>query len=111
MSSLFKNNFYAFIYIYNFLYLHKNGELMPSSYFTQKWKKWQQKSGLTVTAHQMRHTYNTMLFEADIDVKDALVIMGHADISTTRNVYTYVREKRLKATFEKMNNYINSNVH
>lgn len=31
-------------------------------------------------AHMLRHTYATMLFDADVDVKSAQKFLGHADI-------------------------------
>lgn len=77
-----------------------------NSWYTRQWKTFRKATELDVTPHQLRHTYATMLFEADIDIKDAQNLMGHADISTTRNIYTHVREKRLEETAAKLNNFI-----
>lgn len=40
----------------------------------------------------LRHTYCTDLQKAGIDVRTAQVFMGHADISTTANIYTHQDE-------------------
>ncbi len=42
----------------------------------------------TLTAHHLRHGYVTMLFEAGVDEYTAKELAGHADIATTRAIYT-----------------------
>lgn len=59
-----------------------------------------------VSAHQFRHEYCTVLFEAGIDEKTAQVIMGHADLSTMRNVYTHLRAKKLADATEQLNSFV-----
>ena len=68
---------------------------------------WRDQTGLDLTAHQLRHGYATLLHEADIDVKDAQDLLGHADASTTQNIYTEVSDRRRKAVAEKINSYLN----
>lgn len=60
-----------------------------------------------ITLHRLRHTFCTMLYEFGIDIKDAQVIMGHADIITTQNIYTHVRDSKLEQTALKINNQLN----
>ena len=38
------------------------------------------------TAHQLRHTYATMLYDAGVDVKTAQDFLGHADPTVTMNI-------------------------
>ena len=40
------------------------------------------------TPHFLRHTFATMLYLQDINVVDAMQILGHTDIQTTINIYT-----------------------
>ncbi len=48
--------------------------------------------------HNLRHTYATRLFEANIPPKTVQKLMGHADIQTTMNIYTHVmKDKKLEA--------------
>ena len=40
------------------------------------------------TPHYLRHTFATMLYLQDINVVDAMQILGHSDVQTTINIYT-----------------------
>lgn len=70
-----------------------------------KWRKWQKENDTTITAHQLRHGFATMLFEAGIDIKDAQELMGHSDITTTHSIYTHIRNKRKEETAKKLNEF------
>ena len=83
---------------------NQDGHYMNSSYFERHWKKYKNETGLTVSPHQLRHTFATLLYEWDISDKDTQEILGHSDISTTRNIYTHIRKSRLNYTLQKMNN-------
>jgi integrase len=48
----------------------------------------------TLTAHDLRHGYATMLFEADVDVYTAKDLLGHAEIETTMAIYTHLRARK-----------------
>lgn len=89
-------------------YLFSVDGTKPLAYstFERKWKKYKEEVGLNITAHQLRHTYATILFEAEIDAKDAQYLLGHSDISVTRNIYTHIRKNHLEQTGEKLNRYI-----
>ncbi len=87
------------------LFTNDNGEAFSKSQLRSKWTEYQKKYCLTLTAHQLRHGYATMLFEAGIDAKDAQDLMGHSDINTTRSIYTHIRDKRRNETAEKLNNF------
>lgn len=47
----------------------------------------------TLTAHQLRHGTATLLFESGVDMLTAQTILGHASPTTTREIYTHLREK------------------
>ena len=57
----------------------------------------------TLTPHQIRHAYATMLYEAGVEAKDAQDLLGHADESTTKNTYMHIRLARKKETADKLN--------
>jgi len=80
---------------------------LTNSQFQCRWEKYNQETGLSITAHQLRHTFATILFEAEINVKDAQNMMGHSDISVTQNIYTHIRKERTATSFTKLNSYIN----
>lgn len=50
------------------------------------------------TAHQLRHTYATMLYDAGVDVLTAKELLGHSDVKTTLDIYTHLsKERRFKS--------------
>ena len=56
-----------------------------------------------VTAHILRHTYITRLFEAGLDVKEIQYLAGHSTMDMTLKVYThYDRRSREAQTAEKV---------
>lgn len=58
------------------------------------WRNYAKKTGITCTAHQLRHSYATMLFEFDISVKDTQSILGHSTVAMTQDIYTHIRNSR-----------------
>lgn len=59
----------------------------------------------TLTAHNFRHGYATILFEADVDVYTAQKLLGHADVETTMAIYTHLREKKKLESLDKLKQY------
>jgi integrase len=59
--------------------------------------------GITCTAHQLRHSYATIAVEEDVNPKDLQNALGHADISTTMNVYAEARKRSIEKVAEKLN--------
>ena len=60
----------------------------------------------TFTAHQLRHTYATLLYEAGVDVLTAQRLLGHAKPQTTLDIYTHLREKEADTQIAKFNEYL-----
>ena len=57
---------------------------------TQKWERFVQKHGLKhIRFHDLRHSCATMMVEAGIDFKTIQTRIGHANISTTMDVYAH----------------------
>lgn len=66
--------------------------------------------GIKFNAHQLRHTYATMLFLAGVDVLTMKELLGHSDIKTTLGIYTHLEEKYKKLNIIKFDQYIQSEV-
>ena len=80
-------------------------EPLTKKAYEKRWETYCEKYNVKITAHQLRHAYATMLFEAGIDIKDAQELMGHSDINLTRQIYTHIRNERKEETKNKLNNF------
>jgi integrase len=87
------------------VFCNDDGSYLTMCQFKKRWEKWEKEYGIKVTAHQLRHGFATMLFEAGIDLKDAQDLMGHSDIKTTQSIYTHIRDKRKEETARKLNEF------
>lgn len=79
-----------------YVFKNKQGGMMSDHQIRDMWEKYQSITGVTCTPHQLRHAYATMLFEANVDDKDAQFLLGHAQIETTKDIYTHIRAQRAK---------------
>jgi len=89
------------------LFPGRDGSHMRQAEYEKNWKRWQQQAGATLTAHQLRHGFATMLFEAGIPERDAMDLLGHSDIKLTHNIYTHIRKTRKDETAVKLNETAN----
>ena len=85
------------------IFCNEDGTPFTNRNYDTHWKHWKKKHNVSITAHQLRHAYATMLYEVGVEDLEAQGLMGHADISTTRSIYTHIRSKRKKETAEKLN--------
>lgn len=85
------------------IFPNQYGEFLTESQYAKAWDNYYDASGLQeyceknglckLTSHCMRHGYATVLCWADVDVKEAQRMLGHAKESTTRDIYTHVTEQ------------------
>lgn len=100
-------------------------EPLTLSAITRRWESWCRTHGLaeevpregtpnnkhttiwkpTIERHQIRHEYATILYEAGIDPKQAQQLLGHAQISTTMDIYTHISEKKQLENFMRLATY------
>lgn len=60
--------------------------------------RYRSRTGIDVTPHQLRHAFATLCFEADLPEKTAQGLLGHAQLSTTMDIYAELRDrKRMEA--------------
>lgn len=63
-------------------------------------------AGLTDTNfHSLRHTFATRALEAGMDVKVLSSILGHAQASTTLNLYAHALPDHKRTSMEKMRGF------
>ena len=78
-----------------FVLAMQNGKPLTQSAYKSMWKLVERELPDThVTAHVLRHTYVTRLFEAGLDIKEIQYLAGHSDIKMTLNVYSHVVNNR-----------------
>lgn len=77
---------------------NKKGPLFENTLrtFKTQWSHYCKRLGFEVTPHQFRHAYATMLYDAGVDVKSAQKLLGHSSIKMTQDIYTHIRESRIK---------------
>lgn len=54
--------------------------------------------GVSFTPHDLRHTFCSMLYSADVDIKTAQLWMGHADPNVTMRIYTHLSKDKQGAS-------------
>ena len=89
-----------------YIFTNTEGRPYHNSNVQRKWKQWQKANNTTVTAHQLRHGFATILFEVGVDPKDAQALLGHSSVAITQDIYTHIRRERQKETAEKLNAYL-----
>lgn len=82
----------------------QNHKPLTKSSYKSMWKLIERELPNThVTAHILRHTYITRLFEAGLDIKEVQYLAGHSTVDMTLRVYThYDRRSRAAQTAEKV---------
>lgn len=87
-------------------FLFSGPKPMSMMVYQRRWARYQKETGVTCTAHQLRHSFATMMYDAEIDVKQAQYILGHASESITRDIYTHIRDSKRQSAADKLNAFI-----
>jgi integrase len=56
-----------------------------------------------IRVHAVRHTTPKLLKDLGVPPRDTQVILGHANVSTTQQIYTYVDEAAQRAALIRLN--------
>ncbi len=60
------------------------------------------------TAHQLRHTYATILYDVGVDLKNAQRLLGHASLEMTLKIYTHLSQRKKADSIAKLNDFLNA---
>lgn len=85
-----------------YLFAEPDGKPLTYKHIEKKYHDYCAASGVTVTPHQIRHGYATALYECGVDAKTAQALLGHAQLSTTMDIYTHVCSDAISSAAEKM---------
>lgn len=91
-----------------FIFVNSKGELLTKIQYRERWEHYCKDIGYELTAHQLRHGFATILYEAGVDDKDAQELLGHSTITLTRDVYTHIRQSRREETAARLNSFLSS---
>ncbi len=64
------------------------------------------KSITKFTAHDLRYTYATILYDAGVDVKTASYLLGHSDITVTMKIYTQLSSRKKLEGMDALKKYM-----
>ena len=90
-----------------------HGEIMSERAFRRAWDSYllalSNAAGhpVSIRPHDLRHTYCTMLRDAGVDMKQAMIWMGHADEKMILRIYDHVGEKRTQNSVKQVEKMLN----
>lgn len=90
------------------IFAREDGKPLTKTQYRKRWDKYCAAIGFELTAHQLRHGYATILYEAGIPDKDAQELLGHSSIQVTRDIYTHIRSTRRQETADRLNSFVKS---
>ena len=62
------------------------------------------------SAHMLRHTYATMLYDAGVDIKSAQYFLGHASIELTLSIYTHLTPYKVDQAIGSFNAHLGERI-
>lgn len=92
-----------------YLFSDDGGEnLFTKKRYETSLKQYKEEAGLTITPHQLRHGYATLLYDAGMEAKDAQALLGHSTIAMTLDIYTHITNSRRAKSASKLNAFLNT---
>ena len=77
---------------------------LTDAQYKKLWAQYVRSTGITCSAHQLRHSFATLLFECGgLETKDIQGILGHSTAAMTQDVYTHLRDARRQKTAQILN--------
>ncbi len=91
----------------NLVFCTPEGRPLNRSLITRSLSDTLEKHGFKhIRFHALRHTFATMARAAGVPMEDIQDLLGHADISTTKNMYTHVEIEPLRKSVDKLTEYM-----
>ena len=87
------------------LFADEYGNYLTESQLKVKLNRYKRETKVVGTPHQIRHEFATHLYQANIPDKDISTILGHSDVSTSKNIYIHITKQQLSKSTEILNKY------
>ena len=65
-------------------------------------------TGAPLRAHDLRHTFASICYEAGVDLKTTQAIMGHSSFKTTMEIYTHLSSELKSSSIDSLSKFTNS---
>lgn len=89
------------------IFCNPDGSQQEGTALTKRFQKLLEQNGLPkMRFHSLRHTFATMARGAGMNIEDIQDLLGHADISTTKNMYTHIEIEPLQKAMNKLEKYM-----
>ena len=93
----------------DYIFSDDGKKLLTNRRYITLYDNYKKQTGIKCTAHQLRHSFATKVYEMGLDFKDIQSILGHKQISTTMDIYTDFRDKRVESIADKLNDILSKN--
>lgn len=81
-----------------------DGSVISPSRFSRRFSTFINKHNLPkIRYHDLRHTYASLLLEADVDLKVVSEMLGHSSMAITADIYTHVLDSLKQDASDKLN--------
>jgi site-specific recombinase XerD len=74
---------------------------MNETQFQVRWRKYARHTGIKCTPHQLRHEFTSVLVGSGLTPEEVQILVGHANISTTMDIYKHLKQERAQKIAEK----------
>ena len=81
-------------------------EPLSNRRYITEYTRFKNETGVSCTAHQLRHSFATIAFECGVPVKSVQEILGHKQLSTTMDLYTDFRKKSFDDAASSLNAFL-----
>lgn len=89
-----------------YVFAGDDGKPITRDQYRKRWAAYCAAIGQELTAHQLRHAYATILYEAGVGDKDTQEQLGHSRIELTRDIYQHITKRQRSRTAARLNEYI-----